>query len=488
MKSARPRAANPQKFVSGALLIVGYAPSVSTTAAPPQAALELQEAVAAKPTPLGDDGTVTIHIIRPGIGGGRGRHYYGPEMLQENASKFNGWRVYVDHLSPEAKKALGGLPRSMKDLGGMIEESWWDGTVPGDNRFEAGAVVGKMRPIRDLKDVVEQLPQAVQFSIKAKATDVRPEIMEGSEAWVVEGIRSQPGSVDAVTEAGAGGRIAEILEAVDHTADPEQELEEAVLKAKQRKSLPTVSFAIPDKKAYPIQDEAHARNALARVAQHGSEEEKKQVRAAVKRRYPNINLQEEQHPPDAGDNAEGGDVVSELLEALRDPESEVAQAVNELVESRVEEARESGEAEIEEAKAEAKRSVQLRDFRDEAHKQIEEADLPEKMSNKLLSEYDLIEGDPTDKLDVVDKVDDDGEVTEPALTQLQESVKADIEEQREVLADLNPTQVRGQGPSGSDAERKPKPKSKSFWREHLEEAGVDPDAAFDDVDASEDDE
>jgi len=52
--------------------------------------------------------------------------------------------------------------------------------------------------------------------------------------------------------------------------------------------LAKTQFAIPGDRAYPIHDEAHARNALARVAQHGTPEEKRRVRAAVARRYPNI--------------------------------------------------------------------------------------------------------------------------------------------------------------------------------------------------------
>lgn len=39
---------------------------------------------------------------------------------------------------------------------------------------------------------------------------------------------------------------------------------------------------------YPIHDKAHARNALARVSQHGSTAEKRMVRAAVKRKFPAI--------------------------------------------------------------------------------------------------------------------------------------------------------------------------------------------------------
>lgn len=63
---------------------------------------------------------------------------------------------------------------------------------------------------------------------------------------------------------------------------------EAELTAKKRNKLPKTAFAIPGKRAYPIQDLAHARNALARVAQFGTPAEKKAVRAAVYRRYPQL--------------------------------------------------------------------------------------------------------------------------------------------------------------------------------------------------------
>lgn len=62
----------------------------------------------------------------------------------------------------------------------------------------------------------------------------------------------------------------------------------AELSSKKRKGLKKQSFAIPEKRKYPIHDRAHARNALSRVAQHGTPAEKKKVRAAVRRRYPGI--------------------------------------------------------------------------------------------------------------------------------------------------------------------------------------------------------
>ena len=62
----------------------------------------------------------------------------------------------------------------------------------------------------------------------------------------------------------------------------------AKLSSAARKALPTKSFAEPDKRKYPIENEAHARNALARVAQSGTPAEKAKVKAAVKKKYPSI--------------------------------------------------------------------------------------------------------------------------------------------------------------------------------------------------------
>jgi hypothetical protein len=71
----------------------------------------------------------------------------------------------------------------------------------------------------------------------------------------------------------------------------------AVLSTKARKKLPKSQFALPGKGegpqgkgagSSPIPDTNHARNALARVAQHGTPAEKKAVRAKVHKKYPDI--------------------------------------------------------------------------------------------------------------------------------------------------------------------------------------------------------
>jgi hypothetical protein len=63
----------------------------------------------------------------------------------------------------------------------------------------------------------------------------------------------------------------------------------AVLTAKARKHIKPGNFALPGGR-YPIHDAAHARNALARVSQHGTGAEQQKVKAAVRRKYPGISV------------------------------------------------------------------------------------------------------------------------------------------------------------------------------------------------------
>jgi len=61
----------------------------------------------------------------------------------------------------------------------------------------------------------------------------------------------------------------------------------AKLTAAARKKISGKNFAGPDR-SYPIEDASHARNALARVSQHGSPALKAKVRAKVHAKYPNM--------------------------------------------------------------------------------------------------------------------------------------------------------------------------------------------------------
>ena len=57
---------------------------------------------------------------------------------------------------------------------------------------------------------------------------------------------------------------------------------------KNRSRMKNSSFAIPSERKYPIPDISHARNALARVAQHGTPSEQRQVKNAGRRKFPSI--------------------------------------------------------------------------------------------------------------------------------------------------------------------------------------------------------
>lgn len=64
---------------------------------------------------------------------------------------------------------------------------------------------------------------------------------------------------------------------------------EAPLNARRRDGLPSGDFALPGRR-YPIDTPARARAALSRVEQFGSPEEKSRVRAAVHRKYPDMDV------------------------------------------------------------------------------------------------------------------------------------------------------------------------------------------------------
>jgi len=78
--------------------------------------------------------------------------------------------------------------------------------------------------------------------------------------------------------------------------------EAAKLSYRERQRLPDSAFAIVYRdpktgekiRKYPIHDRAHAKNALARVAQFGTPEEREIVRRKVYQRYPDLKKQREE--------------------------------------------------------------------------------------------------------------------------------------------------------------------------------------------------
>ena len=60
------------------------------------------------------------------------------------------------------------------------------------------------------------------------------------------------------------------------------------LNAKTRNALPDEDFAVPGKRAYPVNNISHARNALSRVSANGTPEEKEMVQRKVSSKFPSI--------------------------------------------------------------------------------------------------------------------------------------------------------------------------------------------------------
>ena len=72
----------------------------------------------------------------------------------------------------------------------------------------------------------------------------------------------------------------------------------AKLTYKARKGMKKSEFALPGKReggkgGYPIEDKAHARNALSRVSAFGSSAQKAEVREKVHAKYPGIGEKHE---------------------------------------------------------------------------------------------------------------------------------------------------------------------------------------------------
>lgn len=63
----------------------------------------------------------------------------------------------------------------------------------------------------------------------------------------------------------------------------------STLTTKERKRLPDKDFALPGR-LYPIENAAHARDALARAAQNDSPKEQAEIRRRVHRLYSHIKI------------------------------------------------------------------------------------------------------------------------------------------------------------------------------------------------------
>jgi hypothetical protein len=443
-------------------------------------------------------GRVPIHIIRPGIGKGRGKHLYESAMLEEAAPRFSGWKMYLNHLSPEAKRAAGGLPRDIRDSGGRVQESWWDPSVPEDTAagHGQGAVVGMVRPVKLIRELIDDDPGLVEASISATATNVRPVTRDGQRVWLVEGINPR-GSVDWVTEAGAGGRIVPLLQ---ESYSDQEEMDVALLEsmsddelvAHLRRERPELLLAEAKKTEDDAEDESDG----------GDDELAEKTRELIKKGMPPAMAKKaaQKALSESTDDPRGGDVPDITPEAIKAALSaspdlltealaangDVQVFITSLVEAKLEQERDSIRAE---ARSDVDRAFELARFERTAHGLIAESKLPESWQSDLKARFSLTENRPTDALDVEDETDEDGKVVKPAIDALRESVEAAIEHERSRLREASGTRVRStahklaEAASSAPAEKQDggdKPAGPTpYWATILSEAGVqDPTSAY----------
>jgi hypothetical protein len=461
--------------------------------------LQLRESATLAEGAVQPDGTLLMHLLRPCIGRGRGAHLYEASMLQRDAGVMAGWRMFVDHLSPEAQRKAGGMPRSVRDLGGRVIESWWDGTVPADPKkgFGRGAVMGKVRPVKFVREMVEDDPEIVESSINATATGVKPVVRDGRRVLLVEGIAPK-GSVDWVTEAGAGGRVVSLMEAAYGSPDDEEAaLLEAMtdeeFRAYVAEHRPDLLEAVAAKGKPPkggaAEDEA---DGGADDAEEGDDEAL--VKKLMARGLPrSLAVKAAARQKAAGGGNDGGGVqeaaredddVAEITpEVLQEAlASDAGQAmIRAIVENAVEETRDAIRAET---TADSDRKLALREMALAADAQVNAARLlPEPLKEQVRARFSLQEGRPTPALDACRDVLEDGKVTKSAAVVLQEAVAHEIKEAADLYARLNPTRVRGQGPAvGEDDADKGKqgpPRVGALTAHLLQEAGFEkPDEVF----------
>lgn len=400
----------------------------------PPGILNICEAASLAPgSAVADDGTVQIHLIRPCVGKGRGRHVYEAAMLKQHAESghFDDWRMFVDHESPEARRRAGGLPRSFRDLGGRVVETHWDPAVPAEGRFEQGAVVAKVLPVPWIQEMIRNDPKLAAVSVNTHATGVKPTTRGGRPAYIVEGFDDE-GSVDWVTRAGAGGKVVQLLEAAypedDHMDDEHlhkllETVPDDTLSGWLRESRPAVAEALQS-------------------ADHGEEDEdvtKDQIREAVL---------------EALRSDEARTIIQEAQTDETAVKDQVTEALREVLPTAIGKA--AGVIE-EQAIAGAKHAVRMSALRTQAVETVQEAQrkgLPERFGQDVLERI----GTP-DLEDVLEGEGDEAKVTETAEQQFEKLLEAEMERAQEMVKAARPEAAGGKGKKAAPAKTTAKAKT-----------------------------
>jgi hypothetical protein len=192
-------------------------------ATPVEAAESLAELAESEPTEIsgfaemeGGDKTdlavLNVKLVRPGWGNTRDNNYYPEEMLQKNAEKFIGAKMYESDHRPEEKSTR-----------------TWVSTISGISGFaEDGAPVARVvihdpgfaQRVRNLNEA--KLLDKLECSILASGKTVPGFELMGRKGQRVTEI-VEVASVDWVTRAGAGGHALNMAETEPVSNDPAAE-------------------------------------------------------------------------------------------------------------------------------------------------------------------------------------------------------------------------------------------------------------------------
>jgi hypothetical protein len=201
-----------------------------------------------------------FEMLKKSVGGGGGV----PDVGTFNADDFSGRKVVITGTIPGMTRAQAG--QKIAGLGAQLQSSvtaQTDFLITGEN-------VGKTKIAAAQKKGVQVVPLASVMHLM--------EVAEVDDTARLEAVRLE------LAEAETTGEVVR-LRARERVL--RERIGEAVLTAKARAALPKSAFALPGGR-YPIHDLAHARNALARVAQHGTPAEQATVRRKVYARYPQL--------------------------------------------------------------------------------------------------------------------------------------------------------------------------------------------------------
>lgn len=150
--------------------------------------------------------SIALELITPGWGSSG---YYSPAVL-EAAGRDRvfpaGTHMYVDH--PSASEDRDRPERSVRDLAAVLTS---DGT------WNGSALVAEARVFGPYQDMVAEMKDAIGVSIRASG-DVEIGEAEGRRGRIITSLVHST-SVDFVTHAGRGGRVAELLESARPTRE-----------------------------------------------------------------------------------------------------------------------------------------------------------------------------------------------------------------------------------------------------------------------------